>query len=203
MSARDQFPEVASFVDDLRDQFGEARVLYAAEGDQEAGRRIEREHVGTTCDGAADVYVYTETPASRSSDPKTSHAAEAEHTASGKRAAQQRQAADAVRQWPGRTSSELARLSGMDRHALGRRLPEIEAGEGPGQVVRAGERRDPETGRSGVRWWPVEVAFEHMARRIVENGKQQVADYRQQYGSWVADKARARAVELWRQREVA
>ena len=205
--SREQFPEVAGFVDDLREQFGEVRVLYAAEGEHEAGRRIECEHVGTTCDGAADVYVYTETPvhtpASRSTDPRTSHAAEAEHTASGKRAAQQRQAAEAVRQWPGRTSSELARLSGMDRHALGRRLPEIEAGEGPGQILRAGERRDPETGRSGVRWWPVEVAAEHMARRIVERGREQVAEYRRDYGEWVAQRARARAVELWRKREVA
>jgi len=108
-----------------------------------------------------------------------------------------------VREWPGRTSSELARLAGIDRHALGRRLPEVEAGEGSGDVLRAGTRRDPETGRSGVRWWPIDLALGLMAERIVQSGRPKLAEYREKHGEWVAQQARARAVELWRKREVA
>ena len=211
MSNREKMPATASMLDELRSEFGtDTRLIYAAEGDYEVGTEVLTCAVGTTA-GGAEVTEETgrrhigpvATPASRRDDPESSHQAEAEHTQTGRRADQQRQAAEAVRRWPGRTSSELARLSGMDRHALGRRLPEIEAGEGPGQILRAGERRDPETGRSGVRWWPVEVAAEHMARRIVERGREQVAEYRQQYGEWVAQRARERAVEMWKQREVA
>ena len=208
MSNREKMPATASMLDELRREFGDARLIYAAESGYEVGTEVQTRTVGTTA-GGAEVAEETgrrhigpvATPASRRDDPESSHQAEAEHTQTGRRADQQRQAAEAVRRWPGRTSSELARLSGIDRHALGRRLPEIEAGEGPGEILRAGERRDPETGRRGVRWWPVELAAGRMARRIVERGREQVQEYRQQYGEWVAQQARSRAVELWQERK--
>ncbi len=208
MTNRESMPATAEILDEAREAFGDARLIYAQEDGMEVGTEPQTRAVGNTA-GGAEVHEETgrrhigpvATPASRRHDPESSRQAEAEHTQTGRRADQQRQAAEAVRRWPGRTSSELARLSGIDRHALGRRLPEIEAGEGPGEILRAGERRDPETGRKGVRWWPVEVAFERMARRIVERGREQVEQYRQQYGEWVAQRARNRAVEMWQERK--
>lgn len=65
-----------------------------------------------------------ETPAFRRNDPKSSELAAAHVTASGVRAAQQQDAYAAVRAFPGKTSNELARLTGQDRHQLAKRLPE-------------------------------------------------------------------------------
>lgn len=66
-----------------------------------------------------------ETPAARASDPQSSHEAAAVHTATGKRAAQQARALEAVRAFPERTSAEIASRAGLDRYELARRLPEI------------------------------------------------------------------------------
>ncbi|WP_201168342.1 MarR family transcriptional regulator [Halorhodospira halophila] len=106
-----------------------------------------------------------QTPATRKHDPASSHHAEREITGSGARAAQQRQAAEAVRQNPGVTSSELARRSGIDRHTLGRRLPECETA---GAVIRGTQVRDPETGRLGVSWWPAEYTQDHHRRDCLD-----------------------------------
>lgn len=65
-------------------------------------------------------------PAARRTDPESSHQAAEIHTLSGKRAHQQDQAAAAVRQFPGRTSFELALCTDLDRYMLARRLPECE-----------------------------------------------------------------------------
>lgn len=92
-----------------------------------------------------------QTPATHKHDPSSSHVAEREVTASGKRKAQQEQVAAAVREHPGVTSAELARRAGLDRHMVGRRLPECETA---GTVVRGSQVRDPGTGRLGVSWWP-------------------------------------------------
>lgn len=89
-------------------------------------------------------------PASRSTDPETSHEAEDALTRSGQRAAQMAAAEEAVRQHPGRTSKRLAIVTGMDRHMLGRRLPDLEKL----RRARRGEPADDPVGR-GVTWWPV------------------------------------------------
>lgn len=68
-----------------------------------------------------------DTPAARRTDPLPSHLAAAEITANGVRGNQQRQVLAAVRAWPGRTSRELAQLMCGDRHAVARRLPELES----------------------------------------------------------------------------
>jgi len=96
---------------------------------------------------------WVETPASRATDPVTSHLAAEQHTASGARAHQQRQALAAVRQFPGRTSFELAMVTDMDRYMLARRLPEVETA---GEVVKGHPKRCSVTGRQAVTWWPVD-----------------------------------------------
>jgi len=88
----------------------------------------------------------------RNTDPVTSHEAAREILDSGRAAVQRQAAARCVVTNPGRTSLELSRLGELDRYQLARRLPEIESA---GLVFRAGIRRDEQTGRSGVCWWPV------------------------------------------------
>lgn len=78
-----------------------------------------------------------QTPASRAADPETSYLAERHINSSGLRGHQQRQAAAAVRCYPGRTSAELAEMTGIDRHRLAKRLPEAETAG----AVRRGDKR--------------------------------------------------------------
>lgn len=90
------------------------------------------------------------TPAARSTDPGTSHAAAESVTKSGVRARQQRQVLDALRQWPGCTSAELAQRANIDRYAVARRLPELV----PTFAVQGPARRCAISGRPAVTWRP-------------------------------------------------
>lgn len=88
-------------------------------------------------------------PRARTSDPVTSRIAADWITTSGVRAAHQQKILRAIQHHPGSTYVELASLTGLDRHAVGRRLKEIEA-EGHirrGQPVTRG-------GRPMTPWWP-------------------------------------------------
>ncbi len=88
----------------------------------------------------------------RAGDPATSHLAAAEHIATGRRADRQRHVLSAVRALPGGTSAELAQVFGLDRHAVARRLPELERRA----LIRRGDaRRCDATGRAALTWWPV------------------------------------------------
>ena len=91
------------------------------------------------------------TPAVRRSDPNSSHLAAVHITRTGKRSAQQEQAAAAVRQFPGHTSFELAMLTNLDRYMLARRLPECETA---GSVRRSAMRHCTVTGRVAMEWLP-------------------------------------------------
>ena len=91
-----------------------------------------------------------ETPAARRTDPATSHQAAAQHTRSGARGRQRAQTAAAVQEWPGQTSSELAKLSGIDRYTLARRLSECETG---GEVSRGAIKTCAVTGKKALTWW--------------------------------------------------
>ena len=66
---------------------------------------------------------YTDTPRARRSDPETSHLA-AERIKP-KLRAQQQAVLDALTRWPGSTAVELAKVSGLDRYLVSRRLPEL------------------------------------------------------------------------------
>lgn len=151
-----------------------------------------------------------ETPASRATDPVTSHAAEADTTRSGRRAAQQQQVAEAVRQHPGVTSAELARRTGIDRHAIGRRLPECETA---GAVRRGAPVRDPQTGRTGVSWWPAEYTeddyrrdclHKEIARRVaaiptLAGRREKLEEIDREYGQQTGSGVRAELKALWHQ----
>ncbi len=107
-----------------------------------------------------------ETPAARHTDPETSHIAAEEVTASGLRGHQQRQVAEAVRQWPGSTSAELAQYMCAERVMPARRLPELELA---GSVERGEPRRCTVKGRLSLTWWPTSSRRE-AARCAEANG---------------------------------
>lgn len=91
--------------------------------------------------------LFTDTPRSRRDDPLTSHLA-------GEKAAEfagahQRIIREAVMEFPGCTYLELAQLTGLERHAVGRRLKELEP-----HHIRRGEPRLCK-GRQMTTWWPL------------------------------------------------
>lgn len=90
------------------------------------------------------------TPAARWTDPDTSHDAAEHVTRTGARGHQQRQAAEAVRNFPGKTSLELAEAAGMCRFMLARRLPECLTA---GTVRRGQSRTCSVSGRRACTWW--------------------------------------------------
>lgn len=92
-----------------------------------------------------------QTPASRATDPVTSYEAEQHVNASGLRAHQQRQVANAVRQWPGCTSYELSEKMKADRVMPARRLRELVTA---GEVVEGPKRKCQQSGRAALTWWP-------------------------------------------------
>ena len=93
-----------------------------------------------------------ETPIARNTDPESSHLAALEITASGKREDQQHQTITAVRKYPGRTSQELAHLTGLDRYMLARRLPECVTA---GAVKKGALIECTVTRKKAIAWWPV------------------------------------------------
>ncbi len=86
----------------------------------------------------------------RSSDPLSSHLAAEEIAVSGTQAAQQALTVTAVLSYPGSTSRELHDKTGLDRHALARRLSECER---KGLVKRGVMRTCRSSNRPAVTWW--------------------------------------------------
>ena len=84
------------------------------------------------------------TPRARRSDPLSSHAAADKMERSGKLNRQCDQVLEAVREHPGSTSRELHALTGLDRHMVARRLPDLEKRGLVGRTV---------VGSKAVRWW--------------------------------------------------
>ncbi|MGB0972282.1 MAG: MarR family transcriptional regulator [Mycobacterium sp.] len=96
-------------------------------------------------------------PTTRTTDPESSHEADRHMDVSGKRECQQRAVLEAVHAHSGLTSKHLAQRTGLDRHMLARRLPELERAN----LVRRGPMvSDPGDGRQGVTWWRAEPAQE-------------------------------------------
>lgn len=88
--------------------------------------------------------------AARNTDPISSHIAAEANTMSGRRKAQQALTVAAVLSYPGSTSRELHEITGLDRHVLARRLPELER---KGKITR-GEQRVCKYGKGpAVTWW--------------------------------------------------
>ncbi len=90
----------------------------------------------------------------RASDPSSSHIAAEKLRRSGAQARQVQLVADAVKRHPGLTSRELAVACDIDRHLLGRRLPEAEQCG----LLRRGAKRECKQGKTpAVTWWPAET----------------------------------------------
>lgn len=92
-----------------------------------------------------------DTPRSRRSDPETSHQAAEQIRRSGELGRQQLAVLEAVRAHPGKTAVELARLAGLDRYAVSRRLPELQ----PVHVRRGPPRECTVNHRPQSTWFPV------------------------------------------------
>lgn len=90
-------------------------------------------------------------PASHRGDPATSRLAEHAVTESGARASQIDRIAEAVWTHPGRTSSELAAITGLDRYQAARRCPDALA---QGRIKQGPARVCTVQGRLCVTWWP-------------------------------------------------
>lgn len=89
-------------------------------------------------------------PASRRTDPISSHSAERRITRSGRRATQAERVYAALCDLDGATSAELAPRCGLDRWQTARRLPDLEA---QGQIVKGAMRKCEVTGAKSVTWW--------------------------------------------------
>lgn len=85
-----------------------------------------------------------ERPRSRRKDPPSSKRAEDQIRKSGAMTGQRLIAFDLVKQFPGRTSKELAGLGTLDRYQLARRLPEL---------LSMGKVRATQFGKEDQKWW--------------------------------------------------
>jgi len=100
-----------------------------------------------------------DTPRSRATDPDTSHQAADKVRRTGELGKQQLLVLDAVKRWPGRTSTEIGKLiadeRGEDayrwRYIAGRRLSELS----PVHVRRGKPRSCEVTGNAALVWHPV------------------------------------------------
>ena len=75
--------------------------------------------------GHADLPLFNQHPMARKSDHDSSHIAADKLEASGAAKAQREQVLVLVKRWPGMSSGQLARLAGVDRYMVARRLPEL------------------------------------------------------------------------------
>ena len=90
--------------------------------------------------------------ATRTTDPGSSAAAEAEITDSGHRRTQAEIVLDAVRRYPGRTAHELVKhIETLDNVQITRRLNDLVH---QGDVKRGSVRGCGVTHRRAVSWWP-------------------------------------------------
>jgi len=94
-------------------------------------------------------------PLARTTDPSTSHeaAAAAKNTAATHGAI----VLLCITDKPGRTASEIAAITGLDRHAVNRRTADLERRLG---LIRRGDPRKGTGERKELTWWPVEAGTE-------------------------------------------
>lgn len=91
----------------------------------------------------------TDTPRARRNDPATSHLAAERVKASGALRSHQVAIWSALRRRPGMTYTEIAEATGIERHAVARRLKELEP-----IWIKRGEPRSC-GGRPMTTWWPL------------------------------------------------
>ena len=89
-------------------------------------------------------------PIAANADPFTSHLAGLEITTSGQRTSEKRRVLEALKLEPLYiTSAELAIRTGLDRHLVARRLPDLAE---DGLVERCAARNCSVTGRKAITW---------------------------------------------------
>lgn len=88
----------------------------------------------------------------RNTDSSGSHEAADRIVRSGAHAAQKDLTASAVQRYPGMTSMQLARVTGMDRHMVARRLPDLAK---EGRAFRGAKAVCPISNITVCTWWPV------------------------------------------------
>jgi hypothetical protein len=93
----------------------------------------------------------TDTPRARRDDPNSSHEAADWVRRSGVLKGHQQLVLDTVRAHPGATYVEIAGYANIERHAVARRLKELE----PHHIRRGEEVKRPGP-RPLLTWWPVE-----------------------------------------------
>ena len=91
----------------------------------------------------------------RATDPDTSHLAAAAVERCGHASAQRNTCLAHVRKLPGQTAAEIAAVSGMERHAPSRRLPEL---RDSGLVANGEVRICSVTGNRSLTWVPIQEA---------------------------------------------
>ncbi len=91
-------------------------------------------------------------PASRNTDPVSSHAAEQEITKSGVKQTHMDETLRLVKIWPGKTCQELVELTGgkYDRHQVGRRLSDL---KNKGKIKQGPVRKCKVARRLCVTWY--------------------------------------------------
>ena len=91
------------------------------------------------------------TAQSRALDPATSRLAAAAIERTGRAEHQRRLCLDAIRRQPGMTTAEVAAVTGLERHAPSRRLPELRV---DGLVDNGDPRPCSVMGRLSLTWFP-------------------------------------------------
>jgi len=87
----------------------------------------------------------------RRTDPDTSRQAAERVTAIGSRADHLNRIVQAVLEYPGRTSAELAECTGLERHEAARRTADA---CNAGLIVRGPSKTCSVGGRASITWWP-------------------------------------------------
>lgn len=90
-------------------------------------------------------------PHSHRNDPSSSYKVGDKATSTEKISGQMKAVLNAVKQYPGRTSAELAELVGMNRYTPARRLSVLER---RGLVKRGSERKCRVCHTECITWWP-------------------------------------------------
>jgi len=89
-------------------------------------------------------------PASRTTDPETSHSAEREVNLSGRRSTQCSAVEDDVLAHNGATAGEIARRIGLDRHTVSKRTADL---ANQGRIHRGPTRVCLANHRAMLSWW--------------------------------------------------
>jgi len=93
-------------------------------------------------------------PVSRTTDPRTSHEADAVITVDGSRRSQVERLLEYVYQHPGFVAGEIAAETGLGMHIVGRRLADLKNQDRIYQGAARSWTGPNASGRKQITWWP-------------------------------------------------